>query len=652
MHALTPPAQSQTPHENAGGHLYEAPGSAPADTLFPGLHHRTSFRLGQEQLGLERSIIENAPLCIIATDATGKIIAMNPAAEKLTHYRSRDLIGQHSLILLHDPAELSSHAISLNESLSDPMPAGIQSLTVKARQGIPEEREWTYIRRDGTRVWVKATITALHSPAGECTGFLAVAVDINEHKQISASAHHLAMHDQLTGLPNRTLMLDRIAQSIRRSMRFGHRLALYLINLDQFERFNSSLGMAAGDDILKHVAAQLQTAVRSSDTVARIGGDEFAVMMPEIDGPVDAERCAELLQHKLSTPLYVGNREVQVSASIGICLYPDAGRSVHEMLSRAHAAMLSSKAAGRAGHQFYVASQKPVDIGRLELEEALRHALRKQELFLQYQPQVECSTGEVTGFEALLRWQNQKFGLVPPAEFIPVAEDLGIMGPISEWVFERACADCHEFQGWAARPFKVAVNLSARQFAQRELPDMVERTLQMSGLHPDHLQLEITEQMLMVNSPRTVETLKAIRELGVSIAIDDFGTGFSSFSYILDYQVDHIKIDRSFISKATVDPSAMAVTKAIIRMAHSLKMRVVAEGVETEEQSNFLTRQRCDAAQGYFFARPVCKEDFLNTLQQLSEKLANSAHRRTVGHSAAVLTREIREQEADPLHRP
>ena len=241
---------------------------------------------------------------------------------------------------------------------------------------------------------------------------------------------------------------------------------------------------------------------------------------------------------------------------------------------------------------------------------------------------------------------------MPPAEFIPVAEDLGIMGPISEWVFERACADCHEFQGWAARPFKVAVNLSARQFAQRELPDMVERTLQMSGLHPDHLQLEITEQMLMVNSPRTVETLKAIRELGVSIAIDDFGTGFSSFSYILDYQVDHIKIDRSFISKATVDPSAMAVTKAIIRMAHSLKMRVVAEGVETEEQSNFLTRQRCDAAQGYFFARPVCKGDFLNTLQQVSEKLANSARGRTLGNSAAVLTREIRAQEADSLHRP
>jgi len=546
----------------------------------------------------------------------GTILAMNSAAEQLTLYRRRELVGEHSLILLHDPAELSTHAVRLNDGSPEPIAAGIQSLTEKARQGTPEKREWTYIRKDGSRIWVCATITALQTPEGKITGFLAVAFDITEQKKFTDAMQRMEMHDQLTGLPNRTLLMERMTHGLRRAKRFGQRLAVYLVDLDQFARFNASLGVGGGDAVLKHVADQLQAAVRKTDTVARIGADEFVIVMPDFRDCNDAERCAELLQHKIAVPLMVGDREVQVTASIGICLYPDGAKDIHELLSNAHTAMRAAKIAGRASQQLYADSQKTLALGHLELEEELRHALKNNELYLEYQPQIECSNFTVTGFEALLRWRNKRRGIVPPIEFIPMAEDLGIMGPISKWVFEQACADCVELQKETGKPLKVAINLSARQFAQQDLPALVERTLHTSGLRPEDLELEITEQMLMINSARTLETLKAIRDLGVGIAIDDFGTGFSSFSYILDYQVDRIKIDRSFVASLNADSSAMAVTRAIIRMAHELKMLVVAEGVETKEQFEFLTQQQCDAAQGFLFSRPVCKDDFITALQK------------------------------------
>lgn len=621
MLPLNQPVQSNRTNDAGGTVAAVSSKVASLVSLLSEMSHPAS-RHGDGFDELERSILETGPISIIVTDPAGIILAVNSAAERLTFYRRRELIEEHSLILLHDPTELSSHAVQLNEDSAEPIAAGIQSLTEKARQGVPEPQEWTYVRKDGSRISVTATITALRSPAGKVTGYLAVAFDITEYKKLSASMQRLESHDQLTGLPNRTLLLDRIAHGLRRATRYGQRLAVYLIDLDQFERFNATLGSGGGDAVLKHVSKQLLSAVRSSDTVARIGSDEFVVVMPDFRGPEDAERCAELLQHKLSTPVTVGDREIEVTAGIGISLYPECGKDVHELLSNANTAMRAAKSAGRASQLLYSSTQKTLCLDHLEIEKDLRRALDNNELFLEYQPQVECSDGAVTGFEALLRWRNRKRGIVPPAEFIPMAEDLGIMGPISEWVFQQACADCVELQKLTCKPLKVAINLSARQFAQRDLPSLVERTVRESTLQPEHLELEITEQMLMVNSERTLETLKAIRDLGVRIAIDDFGTGFSSFSYLLDYQVDRIKIDRSFVSKATVDSSAMAVTRAIIRMAHELKMRVVAEGVETEDQFYFLSQQECDAAQGYFFSRPVSKDNFVHALEGVKKRSA------------------------------
>jgi EAL domain-containing protein (putative c-di-GMP-specific phosphodiesterase class I) len=313
----------------------------------------------------------------------------------------------------------------------------------------------------------------------------------------------------------------------------------------------------------------------------------------------------------------IGDREIRVTASIGFCLYPDSAADATEILRNSNAAMREAKASGRASLVACSHIKKAEIFGRLELEEDLRYALKRGEFSLHYQPLIDCAKGEVTGLEALLRWNNPKRGNVPPLDFIPLAEEIGLMVPISEWVFQKACEDCVDLQKETGRSLKVAVNLSPRQFNQRKLSSLVERTLQTSGLAACDLELEITEDMLMVNSGDTVATLEAIRALGVGISIDDFGTGFSSFAYILQYQVDRIKIDQSFIAKVMHDSNATAVVRAIIAMARGLNIAVVAEGVETSEQLEFLLKRRCDVAQGYFFSRAVPKNEFAAAVERI-----------------------------------
>ena len=585
------------------------------------------IRLASEATGrtldeFTQAIIETAPISMIATDTNGTILAVNSAAEQLSHYRKRDLIGQHSLVLLHDPTELSLYSVQLSQELEEPIPAGFCCLTALATRSTCDEREWTYIQKGGSRAMVNQRVSVLRSPNGVCVGFLAMAFDITERKMLAKSMAHMAQHDQLTGLPNRGLLNDRLLQAMNRSRRFGRKVATYMINIDNFKRFNDSLGNAGGDAVLKYVADQLKAAVRQTDTIARVGGDEFVVVMPDFGEIEDAERCAELILSKIATPIKIGDREICVTASIGYCLYPDSATDVSEVLRNTNAAMREAKASGRVGPSVWTQIKKSELSGRLELEEDLRHALERGELSLHYQPQVDCARGEVTGLEALLRWTNPKRGSVSPADFIPLAEEIGLMVPISEWVFQQACLDCVDLQIQTGRSLKLALNLSPRQFNQRKLPILVKQTLEATGLAPSNLELEITEEMLMVKSNDTVETLAAIRALGVGIAIDDFGTGFSSFSYILEYQTDRIKIDQSFISKVLRDSNATAVVQAIIAMAHGLNMTVVAEGVETPEQLKFLLKRRCDVAQGYLFSRPVPKSDFAAAVDKISSMRA------------------------------
>jgi diguanylate cyclase (GGDEF)-like protein len=449
-------------------------------------------------------------------------------------------------------------------------------------------------------------------------------------KRLADSVTHTAHYDHLTELPNRMLLGEKLERGIARAKRLDKKMAVCMFNIDHFKRINDSLGHGGGDAVLLHVARQLRSVARPGNTVARIGGDEFVVLMQDFDKPEDVAGQAQLMLAALAVPTTVAGREVCVTASFGSCLYPSGAGDAASLLHQADAAMYEAKSAGRAYLNGYTPAMPREISDRLELEEDFRHALENNELSLHYQPQINLATRDVTGLEALLRWNSPKRGNVPPTNFLAVAEEVGLMIPVGEWALQQICRDGVELQRATNRSLTMALNISARQFNQRGLASLVQRTLASSGLAPRYLELEITEQMLMVNSPHTLETLQAIRDLGVGIAIDDFGTGFSSFAYILQYHVDRIKIDQSFIARAIEDPNATAVVRTIIAMAHGLNMRVVAEGVETLDQSEFLLRRRCDDAQGYLFARPMPKHEIPAAVARIVSGLGRNSLSETI----------------------
>jgi diguanylate cyclase (GGDEF)-like protein/PAS domain S-box-containing protein len=543
---------------------------------------------------------------------------MNPAAESLTFYRKHELIGQHSMVMLHEPAEMSARAVQLSKDLHHPVQAGFNSLIARPRQGQTDEHEWTYVRKDGSRIWVNLAMTALKSEGEKIAGYLGIAFDITERKKLTEYVNHLAHHDQLTGLPNRVLLEDRMRQAIQRAKRNRQKVAVLMVDIDYFKRINDSLGHTAGDQLLDSVAKKLCSAVRQTDTVARMGGDEFVIVMPEFRDERDAERCAEAILQKVSTPTMLGNREVNVTVSVGLCIFPDCAADADALLKNADAALYEAKENGRNAFHVFNQSMVVATADKLEFEHDLRHALINGELSLHYQPQVSCITGEVIGVEALLRWHHPRRGSISPSHFIPLAEATGMIVPIGEWAIRMACHEGKELQDSLGRELVIAVNLSPRQFRQRNLAAQVEAALKESGLSAHCLEIEITEQTLMSNSATTNETLVQLRKLGVKIAIDDFGTGFSSFSYLLQYEVDRLKIDRSFVNRSADDPNAAAIVRAIISMAHGLNLKVVAEGVETNGQLNFLLRRRCDEAQGFYFGEPVPASMVREAARQIS----------------------------------
>jgi diguanylate cyclase (GGDEF)-like protein/PAS domain S-box-containing protein len=591
----------------------------------------TEERARQHQIAdlneFTQSMIENAPFSIIATDPAGTVTAMNPAAEGLTLYRKHELIGQHSVVMLHDAAEISARAVQLSKDLNEPVQAGFSSLIARPKQGQTDEREWTYVRKDGSRIWVNLAMTALKTQSEKIAGYLGIAFDVTERKKLTEYVNHLAHHDQLTGLPNRVLLDDRMRQAIQRAKRNRYKVAVLMVDVDHFKRINDSLGHSAGDALLDSIAKKLCTAVRQTDTVARMGGDEFVIVMPEFRDEKDAERCAEAILQKVSTPTMLGNREVNVTVSVGLCVFPDCAADADSLLKNADAALYEAKEGGR--NSFHVFNQNMVTAtaDKLEFEHDLRHALINGELALHYQPQVSCSTGEVIGVEALLRWTHPLRGSIPPAQFIPLAEATGLIVPIGEWAIRTACHEGKELQQALGREIIIAVNLSPRQFRQKNLTAQVGMALRESGLPAHSLEIEITEQTLMTNSATTNETLVQLRKLGVKIAIDDFGTGFSSFSYLLQYEVDRLKIDRSFVNRSADDPNAAAIVRAIISMAHGLNLKVVAEGVETNGQLNFLLRRRCDEAQGFYFGKAVPADMVREQVRQIAIQRSNQLDR-------------------------
>ncbi len=566
------------------------------------------------------SIFESAPFSMIATNRDGLITAMNEAAEKLSGYRREELVGVASLTILHDEKELEARAGDRQPGTTDLAASdGFDVLTAGPAKGETEETEWTYIRKDGSRIPINLAMRAVMSEAGAVSGFVGIAFDITERKQMLDHMTYMATHDHLTGLMGRKLLQEKTAHAVERARRYGTKVAVFLMDLDQLKRVNDSLGHTKGDQVLVEIAGRLQRAVRSSDLVARVGGDTFAVVMTDITSVADVEQCGINLVQRVAPVVVLDEHEVHVTTSMGVCIYPDFATDAKHLLKRANAAMHVAKENGRNQYQIFSEGMLKETVGRLSMEHALRHALANDELSLHYQPQVSLLNGAVIGMEALLRWTHPKLGSIPPAQFIPLAEETGLIVPIGEWAFTTACCEAMTLREELGTDLTISVNLSPRQFQQKNLVQVVKNALSISGLPARSLEIEITENMLMVNSETNLDKLQQIRDLGARIAIDDFGTGFCSFTYLLQYQVDRLKIDQSFVKQAVNDANAAAVVRTIIAMSHGLNIKVIAEGVETEEQLRFLMRRKCDEAQGRFFSGPVPARSFAAAVLSVSE---------------------------------
>jgi diguanylate cyclase (GGDEF)-like protein len=418
-------------------------------------------------------------------------------------------------------------------------------------------------------------------------------------RQTEEKLRIVATHDSLTALPNRTLLHERLSHALAKAQRHGRKLAVLLINLDRFKYVNDTLGHEAGDALLQQAARRVYDCLRDTDTMARQGGDEFVVLMDELSDREPITGVAQRILHAMARSFLIEGQEIHVNASIGISLYPDDGRTV---LRNADIALSRAKEKGGNACQFYSAQIDNSLRERLALESGLRRALERNEFSLHYQPKVDVAGGHVCGMEALLRWQHPQMGLISPGRFIPIAEEIGLIRPIGAWVLKTACLQNRMWQRQGARRFAVAVNLSPRQFEDESLIDDIKAALAESGLEPSDLELEITESMVMDDPEQAVDILRRLKALGLRVAIDDFGTGYSSLAYLKRFPIDSVKVDRSFVEDIPADVDSMAIAQAVIAMAHSLRLKVVAEGVETEAQLSFLRSEGCDEIQGHYFS--------------------------------------------------
>lgn len=465
--------------------------------------------------------------------------------------------------------------------------------------------ETVHIAKDGSKIPVEVNVRVFTLNRNRVA--LSVARDITERKRAEEKIYRLAYYDALTELPNRALFIDRVAWGIVQARRNQMAAAVIFLDLDRFSTINDTLGSEVGDRLLQGVAQRLTGSLRETDLAARVGGDDFAVLAL-VAHAEDGARVAENILEALRPAFEIDDHKLYVTASIGVSIYPYDGDDAHNLLKNAGAAMQLAKEQGGNGYQFFTPSMHTLGLKRLLLESNLRRALERQEFVLHYQPQVEVETGKTIAVEALIRWQNPERGLVAPGEFIPLAEDTGLIVPIGEWVLHTACSQCKSWQKLGFPQARVSINLSARQFQQPNLVQLIADALAGSKLDPNCLELELTENVVMKNPEQAAATLRRLKEIGVSISLDDFGTGYSSLSYLKNLPIDGLKIDRSFVRDLTSDPNDAAIIMAVITLAHSLKLKVIAEGVENEEQLSFLRLLRCDAVQGYFYSRPMPAE--------------------------------------------
>jgi diguanylate cyclase (GGDEF)-like protein len=464
------------------------------------------------------------------------------------------------------------------------------------------------------------------SPLESAEGILVTAAirDITTRKKAEALMIHSSEHDFLTGLPNRMLLIDRVNQAIRMAIRHKRKVAVLFLDLDGFKHINDSLGHPTGDKLLQSVGKRLVDCVRGSDTVSRQGGDEFVVLLSEEEDSEDASVTAKRMLREVAEAHFIDQHDLHVTCSVGVSIYPDDGLNAETLIKNADTAMYQAKENGRQTYQYFKPAMNVRAVERQSLEESLRRALERQEFVVHYQPKINLKTGRISGAEALLRWTHPTRGPVPPGQFIPVAEDCGLILPIGTWVLRQAC---QQAQAWADAGLPLgtmAVNISAMQLRNESFLDGVFAILQDTRLDPRLLELELTESVLMKHAESTASILTALRERGVQVAVDDFGTGYSSLSYLRKFPIDALKIDQSFVRQITTVPDEIIIVKAVIGLGRSLKLRVVAEGVETQEQLAFLQAHQCDEAQGYYFSRPVLPEQFAKLLKNGIAKSASA----------------------------
>jgi diguanylate cyclase (GGDEF)-like protein/PAS domain S-box-containing protein len=468
---------------------------------------------------------------------------------------------------------------------------------------------------DGTLRWSSASGEPVYDADGRFGGYHGVARDVTERRHAEDSIRHLATHDTLTGLPNRALFLEELGRSMRDARRAGQQLALLFVDLDHFKIINDTLGHDAGDLLLKQLSTTLRDCLRPSDLVARLGGDEFVVLARDPAGRHEAAVVARKVLAAVTRPLSLKGQECRVSASIGICIFPDNATDEASLMKGADIAMYDAKREGRNGFRYFSTDAPPQSPLRLRMASNLRVAIERDEFTLHFQPKIDLNSGRITGAEALLRWTNAELGAVPPGEFIPLAEEAGLMLPIGRWVLHQACAQHMAWRQEGLPPIPLAVNLSPRQFADADLLSDIERALRFTGMPPEALELEVTEGVVISNPERALATLQAIKRMGVRLAIDDFGTGYSSLGQLKRFPIDTLKIDRSFISDLPGDAHDSAIVEAIVVMCRALKLDVVAEGVETLEQREFLRQQACTQMQGYQFSKPLPAAQFAALLR-------------------------------------
>ncbi len=550
----------------------------------------------QERAQVTLNSIGDAVIC---TNVAGRVTYLNAVAERLTGWTKADAVDR--------PLEDVFYIIEAETRARIPNPMAVATAENKV-VGLPPL--CILVRRDAKELSIEDSAAPIHDRNGMVTGAVMVFHDVSAERTLARQLLHQAGHDSLTDLPNRSLLNDRIALAISAVHRHHKSLAVLYLDLDRFKHINDSLGHAIGDRLLQTVALRLTDCVRGSDTVSRQGGDEFVILLVDIDGDKDAALCAEKVLQSLRQPCVMEQHEMHVSASIGIAICPQDGTDVEVLLGNADSAMYEAKARGRNNFQFYRKELNATAIARQALESQLRHAVERREMDLNYQPIVDVHTGDLVGVEALLRWRNPELGLLIPAAFMGIAEESGLIVPIGRWVLRAACLQAQAWQSAGLGPLRHAVNVSAVELRSKDFVTGLQAILEETGFDPKLLELELTETFLMQDSKSTALVLESLKSLDVRLALDDFGTGYSSLSYMRRFPIDTLKIDRSFVNHLTTDADDASVVSAVINMGKSLHMRVVAEGVETREQLAFLESQHCPEAQGYLFSPPVTAENF------------------------------------------